>query len=321
MKGRVGWIVLALALLMFLVSVRLLDPDLDDEIGTVDASRSMEPEVNGEPLSDDKPAGPGDDDDGPAVLETRSESGVPIRIVRRPRLDPPAPPYATVYPLLHAAAENGEPTAQYRLGQLLYRCRSVPVEEDELAAQIDRVYQTRRHGGWDVDDPAQTEHSLRQDFEHCAGVPAEQRGRYRDWMRRAADQDLMEAQLNLMFHLPQAEYCQFIENCTPEQARLMAELREQARQDVTRALEAGSVEALRTMGGWALNEEMGTPDPVQALAYFSAYDQIQRAAGRESELEAMLAGLRARLRPVDLDEADNRASDLLRNPRCCQVTR
>lgn len=319
MGKRAAWFAVAVLLLVFLVSMRLLQPDIEAELGTVDDSQSMAPELSGDPTS---PAAADPDADAePAVLETHSDSGVPIRIVRRPRIDPPSPPFGAVYGELLATAESGEPTAQYRLGQLLYRCRGVPAADSELASRIDRVYQTRRHDGWDIDDPAQTERSLRQDFEHCRGVPAEARGEYRDWMRRAADQGLMEAQLNLMFHLPQAEYCQYIENCTPEQARFMAGLREEARQDVTRALEAGSVDALRTVGGWALNEEMGTPDPMQALAYFSAYDQILRATGRDSELGAMLAGLRERLRPVDLDEAESRTDDLLRNPRCCQVTR
>lgn len=260
-------------------------------------------------------------DAAPAVVQAQAASGVSIEVQRRPSLSLPMEPFERLYPVLLAGAEAGQPIAQYQLGQLLHTCRNVPEDPDALAAKIDRIHQTRRSDGWDVADPAQAEGDLRQEHARCRGVPQDARGRYRDWMRRAADQGLMEAQLNLMYHLPQAEYCQFIENCTPAQRQFMAELRERARRDVQAALEAGSVDALRTVGGWALNEEMGTPDPIEALAHFSAYDQIQRAMDRESQVEGMLSSLRRRLRPVDRDAAESRARELLSNPRCCQLTR
>lgn len=266
-------------------------------------------------------AGRAIDPSEPVVLQTEAASGVPIRIVRRPRLDLPAEPYARQFEALLPRAEAGEAVAQYQLGLLLYRCRDVPADDAELARRVDRLYQTRRSEGWDVDDPSMTERIWRESFAQCQGVPEEQRVRYRDWMVRAADQNLLEARLDLMFHLPQGDYCQFIEDCTPAQRERMAQLRERARLDVMAALDAGSVEALRIVGGWALNDEMGVPDPVEALASLSAYEQIQRARGREPEVAALLASLRARLRPVDLDAAETRARELLANPDCCQETR
>lgn len=257
----------------------------------------------------------------PRVVERIAASGVRVRIERRPRIDTPSPPYAERVRELQPAADGGDPIARYQLGLVLYQCRDAPIDEAGLARAVEEIHQTRTRQGWDVTDPDQEEQAVRTAHSQCAGVPVEARGRYRELLRSAAEQGLMEAQLNLMFHLPQAKYCQFIEDCTPEQARFMAGLREEARASVHKALEGGSVEALRTVGGWALNEEMGTPDDVEAYAHFSAYDQIQQATGRERELGVMLAGIRKRLRPVDLERAEARAKELLSNPKCCVLTR
>jgi hypothetical protein len=257
----------------------------------------------------------------PRVIERVAASGVRVRIERRPRIDTPSPPYADRVRELQPAANQGDPVARYRLGLALYQCRDVPVDEKGLARAVEEIHQTRTRQGWDVTDPEQEERAVRTAYAQCAGVPAGARTGYRDLLRAAAEQGLMEAQLNLMFHLPQAQYCQYIEDCTPEQAKFMAGLREEARTNVLKALEGGSVEALRTVGGWALNEEMGTPDEVEAYAYFSAYDQIQQATGRERELGVMLAGLKKKLRPVDIERAEARAKELLSNPKCCVLTR
>lgn len=255
------------------------------------------------------------------VVQTIAPSGVRLRIEKRPRLDLPSPPYAARMAELQAASDRGDPVARYQLGTMFYQCRDVPVDEAGLAKGVEEIHQTRTRGGWDVSDPAQEEQALRTSYSNCVGVPPEARSRFRELLRSAADLGLIEAQLNLMFYLPQAEYCQFIEDCTPEQAQFMAGLRDEARVNVSKALEGGSVEALRTVGGWALNEEMGTPDDVEAYAHFSAYDQVQQATGRERELRTMLAGLRKRLRPVDLAQAEQRAKELLSNPNCCILTR
>jgi TPR repeat protein len=257
----------------------------------------------------------------PQVIERIAASGVPIRLTRRPRIDVPSPPYGPQLQALQAAADSGDPDARYRLGLMLYQCRDVPADEAGLSRAVEELHQTRSRGGWDVTDPAQEERALRTTYADCQGVPAAARTQYREPMRAAADAGLIEAQLNLMFHLPPGEYCQFIEDCTPAQAQRMLALRDEARTYVSRALDGGSVEALRTVGGWYLNDEMGTPDPVEAYAHFSAYDQIQQAAGRERELTAMLAGLKARLRPVDLAQAETRAKALLSDPDCCVLTR
>lgn len=257
----------------------------------------------------------------PKVIQAVAASGVPIRVTRSPRIDAPSAPYGPKLSGMFAAADAGDPAARYRLGLMLYQCREVPADEAGLARAVEEIHQTRRRDGWDVADPVQEEDAVRTAYAACAGVPAPARVQYRELMRAAADAGLIDAQLNLMFHLPPGKYCQFIEDCTPAQAQQMLALREEARVQVGKALEAGSVEALRTVGGWALNEEMGTPDEVEAYAHFSAYDQIQQALSRERELTAMLTGLKSRLRPVDIARAEVRAKELLSNPRCCVLTR
>jgi hypothetical protein len=66
---------------------------------------------------------------------------------------------------------------------------------------------------------------------------------------------------------------------------------------------------------------MGTPNEIEAYAYFSAYDQVQKAFGQEREVTQMLTGLKKRLRPVDLGQAQARAKELLANPNCCLLTK
>lgn len=257
----------------------------------------------------------------PKVTRAVAASGVPIRLQRNPRIDVPEPPYGPTYKALKDSVEAGPPRDQYQFGLLLYQCRDVPADDAELARQIDQLHQTRRLNGWDVSDPEQEEQSLRREFADCAGIPSQARMEHRDWMKRAADAGLIEAQLNLMYYLPKAEYCQYIEDCSADQAAFMDGLREESRDSVGKALEAGSVEALRTIGSWALNDEMGPPDPTGAYAYLSAYDQVQQAAGRERELVSMLEQVRSRLRPVDLQTAEAKARELLSNPNCCVLTR
>ena len=319
--SRAGWI--GLCALVVLVAVIVLaarwrsadSAPAGSESTPAPATDATEsPEGPTDALPDPSPA-------EPAVREVQTRSGVAVRLQRAPRIDVPVPPYGALYAQLSAGIETAPPAEQYRFGLLLYQCRDVPEQAAELAAKIEQVHQTRRLDGWDIGDPVIEEAALRRDFDNCAGIPAEARRAHRDWMKRAAGQGQMEAQLNLMYYLPKAEYCQFIEDCTPQQAAFMTGLREESRAAIQQALEAGSVEALRTVGSWALNDEMGPPDPIQAYAYLSAYDQVQQAAGRERELARMLEQIAERLRPVDQELAETRARELLANPNCCVMTR
>ncbi len=255
------------------------------------------------------------------TIKAVSDSGVRFSIRRELRISAPKPPYGSAYAALRPGAEKARPDVQYQLGLMLYRCRDVPVHADVLKAQVDLMYQTRRSRGWEVDNPALEEKGMRASFRDCIGVPEPARHEYREWIQRAADAGLMEAQLNLMFHLPEGEYCQFIADCSDEQQRLMQSLREEARVYVGRAQEAGSAEALRILGAWALNDEMGAPNDVEAYAMFSAYDQIVRAAGEPSEVDRMLGSVEKRLRPIDIANANERAKAILGNPNCCVLTR
>ena len=253
------------------------------------------------------------------VKEVKSASGVTIRLQRRPRLSVPAPPYGPAYAELEPAAKAGDRPAQYRLGLLLYECRDVPADKAGLEQTIEHTYETRRRGGWDVDDPANEEQTLRRRYAECDGVPAEQRGQYRDWMKQAADAGLMEAQLDLPLHLPQGEYCQYISECSPEQRATQEGLDHEAVDYLGRARDEGSATALWTFGSWYAEGDVLPQNNVEAYASFSALDQVFEAAGEQKRFDVMLADLRSRMRPADLAQADARTRELLSNPQCCAL--
>ena len=249
-----------------------------------------------------------------------SASGVSIRLLRRPRLSVPAPPYGPAYALLEPAARAGDHPAQYRLGLLLYECRDVPADKAGLEQTIEHTYETRRRGGWDVDDPSNEEQTLRRRYQECDGVPAEQRGQYRDWLKQAADAGLMEAQLDLPLHLPPGDYCQYISECSPEQRAKQEALDQQAVDYLGRARDAGSAVALWTFGSWYAEGDVLPQNNIEAYADFSALDQIFGAAGEERRFGGMLSDLGNRLRPADLAQAQARAKEILSNPNCCVLT-
>ncbi len=254
-----------------------------------------------------------------AVQQVVSASGVTIRLQHHARLSVPPPPYGPAYALLEPAAQAGDKAAQYRLGLLLYECRDVPAEPAALEQTIEHTYETRRRGGWDVDDPANEEQTLRRRYGECAGVPAEQRGQYRDWMKQAADAGLMEAQLDLPLHLPPGEYCQYLSECSPQQRARQEALDQEAVDYLGRARDAGSATALWTFGSWYAEGDVLPQNNVEAYASFSALDQVFAAAGEQKRFDAMLADLRSRMRPADLAQADARTRELLSNPNCCAL--
>ena len=256
----------------------------------------------------------------PIVQQVVSPSGVTIRLVRRPHLYVPAPPYGPAYALLEPAARAGDHAAQYRLSLLLYECRDVPADQAGLDQTIETTYETHRRGGWDVDDPANEERTLRRRYQECDGVPAEQRGQYRDWLKQAADSGLMEAQLDLPLHLPPGDYCQYISECSPEQRAKQEALDQQAVDYLGRARDAGSAAALWTFGSWYAEGDVLPQDNVEAYASFNALDQVFAAAGEQQRFDAMLADLRSHMRPADLAQAEARTQQILSNPNCCALS-
>ena len=325
MIGRVAAIFTAIVVIA-LVWLAWRDWKSDDDTSTT-AQATADGTVTGPdgvPLAPGVPGAPGAAAGAkprPTVMTTTTESGVKITIRQRPRIAPLNPPYAAELKAIEKELEAGEPVARYKAGLALYECRDVPIDRAVLDKEVEEIHQTRKHQGWEVTDPVQEERSLRAAYKACQGVTAEQRERFREYLKGAADAGLLEAQLDLMYRLPKGEYCQYIEDCSPQAVAAMATLRDEARQYVQKALEAGSVDALRTVAGWHLNEEMGTPNEVEAYAYFLAYDEVQKAFGLEREVAAMLTGLKKRLRPVDLEQAQAKAKELLSNPKCCLLTK
>ncbi len=256
----------------------------------------------------------------PADKQVLSASGVTIHLLRRPPLNVPAPPYGPAYARLEPMARSGDKAAQYQLGLLLYECRDVPNDTAALEKTIETTYETRSRGGWDVDDPAGEEHTLRRRYEECAGVPAEQRAKYRDWLRQAADAGLIEAQLDLPRHLPPGDYCQYLSECSPDQRTRQEALDKESVDYLGRARAAGSAAALWTFGAWYSEGDVLPQNNIEAYASFNALDQIFLADGQQRRFDAMLADLRSRMRPADLEQADSRTREILSNPNCCELT-
>jgi len=182
------------------------------------------------------------------------------------------------------------------------------------------MQQTHQRQGWDVGDPTEEERALRVTFDECAGVPQQARGEYRDWIKRAADAGLIEAQLDLPLHLPPGHWCQYLSDCTPEQRAAHEAMQQEAIDYIGRARDAGSADALWTFGAWYEQGEVLPENDVEAYAHFLALDEINAAAGNDRRFDQMLDQLRGRLRPIDLDRAETRARELLANPKCCVLT-
>jgi hypothetical protein len=247
--------------------------------------------------------------------------GTRVRLIRRKPLERPDAPFGPKYPGLLAAAQAGDHEAQYVLGLMLYECRDVPADDLDLQREIENIHQTRMRGGWTIDDPGTESRMLRQRGADCDGIPAEARAGYRDWMVQAADAGLLEAQLGLMYHLPQAEYCQYLSECSPQQRAFQEHLQQEALHYVSQARDAGSADALWTFGAWYMGDEVLPPDPVEAYASFYALEQIYTASGQGGRFATILDDLGDKLRPVELGQAQARAAELLANPSCCVLTR
>lgn len=312
MRRRAAWGLLAAALLCALIGGRLSRSTGPAPAAALPPRAVENPQAAQTPIAD-TPAPERAQTAQPATVS----SGIPIRLIRRPPLTVPAPPYGPAYARLLPQAQAGDRTAQYRLGLLLYQCRDIPADPAALDRQVERVYETRRREGWDVDDPAAEEQSLRRQYAECAGVPEDARGRYRDWLKAAADAGLLEAELDLPLHLPPGDYCQYLSECSPEQRARQEALQQEAVEYFGRALDQGSAQALWTFGAWYSEGEVLPENDVEAYADFEALNQIFAAAGDPRNFDAILAELRGRLRPADLQQAEARAKEILSNPKCC----
>jgi len=247
-------------------------------------------------------------------------SGIPLRIVRRAAITVPTGALVATYARLEQEARSGNSVSQYQLGLVLYECRDVPADKAALDAEVESIYQTRRHHGWNVQSPADEVRTLHHRYGNCEGIPAAARGQFRDELKAAADAGVIEALINLPLKLPEAEYCQYLSECTPEQRDAQAALQKEAIDYVDRARDAGSVAALWTIGGWYVQGEVLPQNDIEAYAHFRALDQINAAAGLPQRFGQMLGGLKRRLRPIDLEQAETRAKALLSNPNCCVIT-
>ncbi|WP_428383288.1 hypothetical protein [Nevskia ramosa] len=248
------------------------------------------------------------------------DSGITIRLIRRARLAPPPGRLADGYAKLLPEAQSGNRLSQYRLGSLLFECREVPADSAALEQEVEAFYQTRRHGRWTVDAPKAEEATLRHLYAECDGIPAEARVGFRDWIKQAADAGIIEAQLNLPLKLPPDDYCQFLAECAADQRARQEALQAEAIDYTTRAREAGSVAALWTFAAWYAGGEVLPQNDIEAYAHFRALDQVNAASQQPQRFGKLLAGMKKKLRAVDIDAGETRARELLSNPNCCVIT-
>lgn len=317
MKGRFKWgLLIAAMAIVAVLGFRARERQAPAAPETPAAAPAVDP--TGEPPAPPAPAAPAQSRQ--TVEHAVVESGVAIRLVRRPQLLPPSGRPADVHAVLLAEAQSGNALSQYRLGSLLFECREVPATAEALEAEIEAVHQTRRRGRWDVDSPAAEIATMRHQFAQCDGIPAEARVGFRDWLRQAADAGVIEAQLNLPMRLPPDDYCQFLAECAPDVRARQEALQAEAIDYTGRARDSGSVAALWTFAGWYASGEVLPQNDIEAYAHFRALDQIHGAAKLTPRFGPLLAGMKKRLRPVDIDAGEARARELLSNPRCCVIT-
>lgn len=311
-RGRAALLVGALLLIIVTLGWLLRSSPTSPVLPPVNDDQADQPPA-AEPVT--APAKP-----QPVVIDAVTQDGIALHIVKPVPLGRPQAPYGPAYEALLPQAEAGDLPTQYQLGLLLYECRDAPSDGVTLEREVEKVHQTRRRGAWDIDDPDTEAQELRELYADCAGVPGEVRGRYRDWLRSAADGGLLQAQIDMMYHLPQREFCQYLYQCTPEQRREQAALQAESLHYLSLARDAGSVSALWTFGAWYQSDEVLPVNDIEAYAHYYALDQIQAAAGIDRRLLPMIQSIKNKLRPVDLAQAEARAAELLSNPRCCVLT-
>lgn len=220
-------------------------------------------------------------------------------------------------------AEAGDADAAYQLGLALKECRRIESSREALDARIRQVFQTRWFDGVPIDDPERMAGELKRRYARCEGVSEEARERYFEWMARAADLDSLEALESMNFQLPPGNICREreLEMCDGEQQAHTFALRERQAAWLQRAQSLGSANALWQLGAAYLNGEMMPPDSIEALAHLLAYQQVVTAFGIEDRVAGLVEALRDQLRPVERLQAEEKAQDLIENPRCCRYFR
>ncbi len=241
------------------------------------------------------------------------------------------PPLGPSFARLMPSAGKGDAEAQFKIAAIVNQCGNIPSTQASLNSVISTALKTRRYlGGTRVQDPKAFEQQMRQEYLDCQGVDAAQRGRSREWARRAATAGLMDAQESLMFMSRPGNVFYSWNRDSRENNALDAEHYKAMMNALVAAREAGSVEALVTLGGRYAQGHRDNPpwereyfDPVKSYAHYAAYDQIQQAIGgkrREAIKGTVVGDIYASLKPDQRASAEALAKTFLQNPLCCVVT-
>lgn len=261
----------------------------------------------------------------------RLRSGVTVCIHAKPDLmlsmiPPLGPRYAEVLPL----AQKGNPEAQFKLAVILNQCTNTPATAAALKTTVATALKTRRYlGGTRVEEPKSFERQLRQEHVDCEGVDPAQRGRSRAWAKSAAAAGLMDAQESLMLMTRPGNVFYLSKRDTKENNIVDAAHHKDTMNALVAARDAGSVDAMLTLGGRYAQDDRDDPpwereyfDPMKSYAHFAAFDQVQQAIGgkRREPLKGTWVGdIYASLTAQQRVTAEALAKTFVANPRCCVV--
>ena len=256
--------------------------------------------------------------------EVSFDDGTRIAIGMRP-ISLTSPPFAAPERLLDRYAEllrlarEGYPGAPRTLSKWLKICQRAPLDRASLDRAIERLHATREvtwsdpsrptlklRPGADLKQFEQME--LRQPYEFCQGITAEQRGEAEHWQEVAVEMgDLQAVQ----------EYASGLGN-TPEALRMWETLWNEQGQ-------RGALQPLATI--YSKGVGGAQPDHVRAYAYMVVEQKLLELIDRESgqSQRAMLAAVDNSLRYLGgfLDPQQTRAATVLAqqlladNPNCC----
>ncbi len=268
----------------------------------------------------------------PALLPTRritelpkfpGAAPMPHRIVMTRLPDHPDGPAAKLVDGLLPVAENGNAMAAYELAVVLNDCSQIPADASELEQRIADLKRKRVDIDTPIHHPKEMERDMRHQFDRCQGIPADRRGQYYDWLRRAADGGLLDALENFPLFVPPGDICREYEfsRCTADQQSTSQAARQIIGHYLLAARDAGSVNALWQLGAAYTQGELFPVDDVAAYAHLLAYERAGHAFGIADRVAAEVRNLAARLSADAREQGRQQARALLANPQCCVLIR
>ena len=228
---------------------------------------------------------------------------------------------ADEYNGLADAADSGDASAAYVLGSALENCQEAYTTSEELNQAIDQLYQTLTvpipgqdiPAEFNIDvDLANVETSLRQAFDMCRDITAEQKAESVSWLVKAAESGHAYAARRLGTR-----------SIAPRAPEL------DAYKFLMLAWRSGDMAALGALWTYYMKESAAAPERINAIASFNLYITLMEAAktlGMRfpdqllNSQRAWFDSESAYLSPYDLDRAIGISEQMLRdNENCCET--